>query len=99
MTSESLSSLATDIPKLGRRVASTGDEDVLVGAQGQADGHVVRQAQKGKPTDASTYLITSPVWSLNSTTRTPASISHNMQVMSPEEVTIWRSLRKRQQLR
>lgn len=34
------------------------------------------------------YLITSPVWSLNSMTRTPASISQSMQVMSPELVTI-----------
>jgi hypothetical protein len=45
------------------------------------------------------YLITSPVWSLNSITRIPASTSQSMQVMSPELVTICRSLMNRQQLR
>src|SRR5690554_2438699 len=50
-------------------------------------------------THLGTYLITSPVWSLNSMSLIPASRSQSMQLMSPLDVKICRSLRKRQQER
>lgn len=41
--------------------------------------------------------MTSPRWSANSVTLEPVSISHSIQVMSPDEVRMRRSLMKRQQ--
>ena len=100
VASEGLRRLAAaDIPELCSSIAGSRNENVLVGAERQADICIVRHSDLGHAGEVVPYLITSPVWSLNSTNRTPASMSQSMQVMSPEEVTIWRSLRKRQQLR
>src|ERR1700675_4445617 len=44
-------------------------------------------------------LITSPRWSANSVTFDPVSTSHFIQVISPEEVKMLRSLMNRQQER
>lgn len=41
--------------------------------------------------------MTSPVWSAKSIAFTPVSMSHNLQVVSPDEERIWLSLRNRQQ--
>ena len=99
VSNEGLSSFAApDVPQLCRSITGAGDEGILARCKGQAGDLCIRICGDGG-TMAVTYLITSPVWSLNSMTLTPASISHNMQVMSPLLVTIWRSLMKRQQLR
>lgn len=87
MAGEGLSrTTAADIPELGSGVASTGDKYVLAGAKGQTTEIDEYESEIKGPREK--YLMTSPVWSLNSTTRTPASMSQSMQVISPEEVTI-----------
>lgn len=89
VTSERLGSLAAaDIPELRGRVTGTRNENVLIWSQRET-WYIDQYGRFAKTKrEQSAYLITSPVWSLNSTTRTPASMSQSMQVMSPELVTI-----------
>lgn len=88
MTSESLcSSSCANIPEFRRGIASTGNENIAIArSKGQAKVEINISNMNGKT--ETNYLITSPVWSLNSMTRTPASISQSMHVISPELVTI-----------
>lgn len=105
MSNEGLGSLsASNVPEFGGGITGARYKDVLIGAEGQTKGKKMlsisdEEIDKGVKMQSFAYLITSPVWSLNSITRTPASMSQSIQVMSPEEVTIWRSLMNLQQER